>query len=63
MNDWELSHSDDHRGRRACCGELGKAAFYRQMAQADSRYTDEVQPLYPKITTLTLILLRRREDS
>ena len=32
MNDWELSHSDDHRGRRACCGELGKAAFYRQMA-------------------------------
>jgi len=42
--------------------EQGKAAFYRQMAQADSRYTDEVQPLYPKMTTPTLILWGR-EDS
>ncbi len=43
-------------------GEQGKTAFYRQMAQADSKYTDEVQSLYPSITTPTLILWGR-EDS
>ncbi|PNG22688.1 alpha/beta hydrolase [Streptomyces cahuitamycinicus] len=30
-------------------GEEGQAAFYRQIAQADQRYTDEIQPLYPTI--------------
>lgn len=30
-------------------GERGQAAFYRQIAQADQRYTDEVQPLYPNV--------------
>ncbi|MEW2067168.1 alpha/beta hydrolase [Streptomyces sp. NPDC007346] len=29
--------------------EEGQAAFYRQIAQADQRYTDEVQELYPGI--------------
>lgn len=29
--------------------EEGQAAFYRQIAQADQRYTDEIQPLYPSI--------------
>lgn len=43
-------------------GEQGKAAFYRQMAQADSRYTEEAQTLYPSIRTPTLILWGR-EDS
>lgn len=43
-------------------GEKGKAAFYRQMAQADSKYTDEIQPRYPTISTPTLILWGR-EDS
>lgn len=43
-------------------GEDGKPAFYRQIAQADPKYTDEVQPLYPTITTPTLILWGR-EDS
>lgn len=43
-------------------GEQGKAAFYRQMAQADSRYTDEAQALYPTMTTPALILWGR-EDS
>ncbi len=28
-------------------GEAGQAAFYRQIAQADQRHTDEIQPLYP----------------
>lgn len=43
-------------------GEAGQAAFYRQIAQADQRYTDEVQSLYSSIKTPTLILWGR-EDS
>jgi pimeloyl-ACP methyl ester carboxylesterase len=39
----------------------GKAAFYRQIAQANSRYTDEVQPLYDKITTPVMILWGRED--
>jgi pimeloyl-ACP methyl ester carboxylesterase len=30
-------------------GERGQAAFYRQIAQADQRYTDEVEPHYPSL--------------
>jgi pimeloyl-ACP methyl ester carboxylesterase len=30
-------------------GDAGQAAFYRQIAQADQRYTDEVEPLYPTL--------------
>ncbi|MGY1455634.1 alpha/beta fold hydrolase [Streptomyces sp. SS8] len=30
--------------------ESGRAAFYRQIAQADQRFTDEIQGLYPRIT-------------
>ena len=36
--------------------ENGKSAFYRQIAQANSAYTDDVQPLYTLITIPTLIL-------
>lgn len=31
-------------------GEEGQAAFYRQIAEADQRFTDEVEPLYSEIT-------------
>ncbi len=37
-------------------GEIGKAAFYRQIAQASSKYTDEVQNKYSSIKVPTLIL-------
>lgn len=30
-------------------GERGQAAFYRQIAQADQRHTDEVEPRYPEL--------------
>lgn len=30
-------------------GESRQAAFYRQIAQADQRYTDELEPLYPRL--------------
>jgi len=42
-------------------GRDGKAAFYRQIAQANSRYTDEVQPLYSHITRPVLILWGRED--
>ena len=29
--------------------EAGQRAFYRQIAQADQRYTDEIEPLYPTL--------------
>ncbi len=34
----------------------GKAAFYRQIAQADQRHTDEIEPLYPRIELPVMIL-------
>lgn len=37
-------------------GKDSKAAFYRQIAQANSSYTDEVQSLYPTIKDPVLIL-------
>ena len=37
-------------------GEDGKAAFYRQIAQAEEKYTDEVQPLYIRISRPLMIL-------
>lgn len=33
----------------------GQAGFYRQIAAADQRYTDEIEPLYPSIDLPTLI--------
>lgn len=35
--------------------ELGQAAFYRQIAQADQRYTDELQDRYGEMTMQTLV--------
>lgn len=37
-------------------GSDGKPAFYRQIAQADSAFTDEIQPLYPQISQPVMIL-------
>src|SRR3712207_9285575 len=37
-------------------GEEGQAAFYRQIAQNDQRYTDEVEPLYGEIERPVLVL-------
>jgi len=37
-------------------GETGQAAFYRQMAQMDRRYTDEVEPQYREVRCPTQIL-------
>jgi len=42
--------------------DAGQAAFYRQIAQADQRYTDEAQPRYGGITR-PVLLLWGREDA
>lgn len=34
----------------------GQAAFYRQIAQADERFTDEIEPLYRDIAVPTMIV-------
>jgi len=42
-------------------GEVGQAAFYRQIAQADEAFTDEIEPLYPRLD-LPVLVLWGRED-
>ncbi|KMS73068.1 alpha/beta hydrolase [Streptomyces viridochromogenes] len=42
-------------------GDPGQAAFYRQIAQADQRYTDEVQGRYAEIAVPTLICWGRND--
>lgn len=37
-------------------GQVGQEAFYRQIAQADERDTDEVEPLYPSIAVPTQVV-------
>ncbi len=46
---------------RPWTGSDGKAAFYRQIAQANSSFTKEIQHLYGKITTPVLILWGRED--
>jgi pimeloyl-ACP methyl ester carboxylesterase len=42
-------------------GPTGQPAFYRQIAQADQRFTDEIEPLYAAIARPTLILWGRED--
>jgi pimeloyl-ACP methyl ester carboxylesterase len=37
-------------------GAVGQSAFYRQIAQADERHTDEIEPLYGRIAAPTLVV-------
>jgi pimeloyl-ACP methyl ester carboxylesterase len=46
---------------RPWTGPDGKAAFYRQIAQANSSFTDDIQPLYRKISRPVLILWGRED--
>jgi pimeloyl-ACP methyl ester carboxylesterase len=43
-------------------GDIGQAAFYRQIAQADQAYTDEIEPLYPSLN-LPVLVVWGREDA
>ncbi len=37
-------------------GRVGQSAFYRQIAQADERHTDEIEPLYARVAAPTLVV-------
>jgi pimeloyl-ACP methyl ester carboxylesterase len=52
----ELPEADLVEYIRPWTGEVGQAAFYRQMSQFDLRYTDEVEPLYGTVRCPTLVL-------
>jgi pimeloyl-ACP methyl ester carboxylesterase len=41
---------------RPWLGAVGQAAYYRQVAQFDERYTREIEPRYGEIETPTLVL-------
>jgi pimeloyl-ACP methyl ester carboxylesterase len=41
---------------RPWLGPVGQAAYYRQVAQFDERYTREIEPRYGEIRTPTLVL-------
>ena len=43
-------------------GESGQAAYYRQVAQFDERYTTEVEPLYSSIDLPVLVLWGEQDD-
>jgi pimeloyl-ACP methyl ester carboxylesterase len=43
-------------------GAVGQDAFYRQIAQADQRFTDEVEPLYGQIRAPVLILWGEEDE-
>ena len=51
-----LSEQDMKRYVDPWLGELGQAAFYRQIAQMDSRYTDEIESRYGELRCPVLIL-------
>lgn len=43
-------------------GEVGQAAFYRQIVQADQRFTAEIEPRYGSITRPVLILWGEEDE-
>lgn len=43
-------------------GPAGQAAFYRQIAQADQAYTDEVEPRYPSLDLPVLVVWGERDS-
>jgi pimeloyl-ACP methyl ester carboxylesterase len=46
---------------RPWLGPVGQAAYYRQVAQFDERYTREIEPLYAEIGAPTLVLWGERD--
>jgi len=57
-----LSADDLERLVEPWLGPEGQPAFYRQIAEANERYTDEIEPLYPTIDLPTLVVWGREES-
>jgi len=51
-----IAAEDQDEYVRPWLGEIGQAAFYRQIAQFDRRFTDEVEPKYPLVRCPVSIL-------
>lgn len=51
-----LSEADLHRYVEPWLGDVGQAAFYRQIAQMDRRYTDEIESRYGELRCPVMIL-------
>lgn len=43
-------------------GPVGQPAFYRQIAQMDRKYTDEIEPLYQRMDCPVTVLWGERDD-
>lgn len=43
-------------------GPVGQAAFYRQIAQMDQRFTDEIETLYNRLDCPTTVLWGEKDD-
>jgi pimeloyl-ACP methyl ester carboxylesterase len=52
----EMSDAELEPYLRPWLGPVGQAAYYRQVAQFDERYTREIEPRYGEIETPTLVL-------
>jgi pimeloyl-ACP methyl ester carboxylesterase len=52
----EISDAELEPYLRPWLGPVGQAAYYRQVAQFDERYTREIEPRYGEIQTPTLVL-------
>jgi pimeloyl-ACP methyl ester carboxylesterase len=52
----EMSDAELEPYLRPWLGPIGQAAYYRQVAQFDERYTREIEPRYGEIHTPTLVL-------
>jgi pimeloyl-ACP methyl ester carboxylesterase len=52
----EISDADLEPYLRPWLGAIGQAAYYRQVAQFDERYTREIEPRYREIRAPTLVL-------
>jgi pimeloyl-ACP methyl ester carboxylesterase len=42
-------------------GDVGQAAFYRQIAQADQAYTDQIEPLYSSLDLPVFVIWGRHD--
>jgi pimeloyl-ACP methyl ester carboxylesterase len=57
-----LTRDEDEMLVAPWLGEIGQGAFYRQIAEADQAYTDEIEPLYPSID-LPVLVVWGKEDT
>ena len=57
----EMSDAELEPYLRPWLGPIGQAAYYRQVAQFDERFTREIEPRYGEISTPTLVLWGERD--